>query len=530
MSIHTSLPKLQQKLQSLLQLHMYESAIFLAQKIAKVQKCEASIFWLSQACYLDGQYQRALGFLQQDNLLQTSLRCAHLAARCLYKCRKFDSVLAILSSVHSIPAIPSPDPFYPHDVKILAACYILEGRVYEKMQNQKKAIESFERALGEDPFSSEAIERLIDCQLISNIEGIRLVSSLRVSPEFGWLFSMYNIIMQKSGREQDIVERLDAFDKAHNLSGDPDRRVIEAEVSFNQGKLVHCLEICKKILEEDILHPRTILLYLGVLYELGSSNELYRVSCPLMDENPDRPISLYSVGCYYLSIGNIALARKFFSKSVTVDDRFSPGWIGYGHTFALKDESDQAIAAYRTCSQVMSGSHIPHVYAAIQYRKSLNYETAMQHFSIASELCSHDPLLHHELGVMHYENRRYDDAITCFTTALRLRQNQCTDDVELIHHNLGHCHRKLGQYQTALNHFIQATGINPRNASTHTAIGLIHHITGNYHNACEAYDRALSLKPDDKETNELMDKAITQLSKTTSSLLFDSPVSTSLPL
>ena len=47
-------------------------------------------------------------------------------------------------------------------------------------------------------------------------------------------------------------------------------------------------------------------------------------------------------------VSDFESARRYFSKATTLNHRFAPAWVGFGHAFAAQDESDQAIAAYRT--------------------------------------------------------------------------------------------------------------------------------------------------------------------------------------
>jgi anaphase-promoting complex subunit 6 len=48
-------------------------------------------------------------------------------------------------------------------------------------------------------------------------------------------------------------------------------------------------------------------------------------------------------------------ARRYLSKSTTLDKLFSPAWVAYGHSFAAENEHDQAMAAYFKASQLMKG-------------------------------------------------------------------------------------------------------------------------------------------------------------------------------
>jgi len=66
-------------------------------------------------------------------------------------------------------------------------------------------------------------------------------------------------------------------------------------------------------------------------------------------------VSWFAVGCYYLSSGKQELARRYLSKSTSLNRVFGPAWLAYGHSFAAENEHDQAMAAYFTASQLMKG-------------------------------------------------------------------------------------------------------------------------------------------------------------------------------
>jgi len=66
-------------------------------------------------------------------------------------------------------------------------------------------------------------------------------------------------------------------------------------------------------------------------------------------------VSWLAVGCYYLMAGKQELARRYLSKSTSLNRVFGPAWLAYGHSFAAENEHDQAMAAYFTASQLMKG-------------------------------------------------------------------------------------------------------------------------------------------------------------------------------
>ena len=49
-------------------------------------------------------------------------------------------------------------------------------------------------------------------------------------------------------------------------------------------------------------------------------------------------------------------SRKWFcSKATSIDGSFPPAWIGSGNAYAAQEESDQAMAAFRTGARLFPG-------------------------------------------------------------------------------------------------------------------------------------------------------------------------------
>ena len=63
--------------------------------------------------------------------------------------------------------------------------------------------------------------------------------------------------------------------------------------------------------------------------------------CRLVEDYPEHVVAWFAVGCYYQSIGRYDSARQYFGKATAMDPRFAPAWLGFGHSFAAQDESDQ---------------------------------------------------------------------------------------------------------------------------------------------------------------------------------------------
>ena len=56
------------------------------------------------------------------------------------------------------------------------------------------------------------------------------------------------------------------------------------------------------------------------------------------------------------------------SKATQLDRLFGPAWLTYGHSFAIENEHDQAMAAYFKASQLMQGCHLPLLYIGLGWK------------------------------------------------------------------------------------------------------------------------------------------------------------------
>ena len=101
-----------------------------------------------------------------------------------------------------------------------------------------------------------------------------------------------------------------------------------------------------------------------------------------------------------------------------MDPRFGPAWIAFGHTFALESEHDHAVTAYSTCARMFTGfvsyffdtcvsqfnlyssSHLPLTFVGMEHIMLSNSALADEALNAAYSMCSGDPLLVNERGVM----------------------------------------------------------------------------------------------------------------------------------
>jgi anaphase-promoting complex subunit 6 len=152
-------------------------------------------------------------------------------------------------------------------------------------------------------------------------------------------------------------------------------------------------------------------MYCAVLIELNKVGELYYLAHKLVSANPDLAVAWFSVGSYYFLIKKYDLARKYFNKANRLDKHFAASWIAFGHAFAAQDESDQAMAAYRTAARLFPGCHLAPLFIGMEYLRTNNLRTALLSFAEAQKISGEsDPMVHNEVGVVLYRQKQFEQA------------------------------------------------------------------------------------------------------------------------
>jgi anaphase-promoting complex subunit 6 len=177
-----------------------------------------------------------------------------------------------------------------------------------------------------------------------------------------------------------------------------------------------------------------------------------------------------------------------------------------------QDESDQALAAYRTAARLFPGLHTPVLGMGMEYSRMNNLGLAERLFHAAHQLCPEDPAVCHEIGVLEYRNARHTSAerwlrgaLARFTAAGGGAAPAAAEPTLLA---LGHARRKLRDFAGALEAYRGALALAPNAASTHVAVGFALQLSGDCAGAVREYHVALGLRPDDVFAQEMLGEAL----------------------
>ena len=400
------------------------------------------------------------------------------------------------------------------------------GLVYHKLGNLDKATHHFRLAITTDVFCYEALEILLEYHLLSAADERLLFQSLdfqgQCGPDAELVRALYVTKLKKFDSVEQLNPSFELLRTRYGLSTNGDVLAAHAEALFYQSRFRQCHQVTSGVLERDSFHQGCLLTHIGCLYELNLKNHLFILSHQLIDSYPDRALSWFAVGVYYLLIGRNGEARRHLVKATTLDANFGPAWLAFGHSFAVDTETDPALAAYTTSARLLRGCHLPLLFIGMEHAKSNNPILADQYFTEALRLYPYDSLLLNERGVLQYRAgdiaqalRSFQDALELMTTTAAVSEgrtggagDQARPSLKACHLNLGHCYRKLRQYDLSTASYERALSIDPYCAASLSALGFVHQIQGRAFNAIECYHQSLALRPGDSFSSEMLSRAL----------------------
>lgn len=526
-----------------LEKHLFESAQFFADKLVTLSAGESmlDLFLLATSLYHTSQYKRAVHILNSRGAHLKSLDCRYLAARCLvcvsrhgraapraltqkssvrraqFASRLYDECIDVLKE--------EPDDVEAHGVPLegaasaavhtRAAVCVLRAKLYEILENRARAQRWYRAALLADVRCVEALEALVSRHYLTAAEEASLLQSLVFGPDCAWLRVFYEARLKKhSDAMQHVEQQLEALAPTIDLRASADIAVARAEDAFTHFDFARAIELTTAVLSADPYHHTCLPIHIACLGELGRKHDLFYLAHELADGYPDSPLAWFAVACYYTTVEDLDQARRYFSKATALDGNFGAAWLGFGHSFAVQGEHDQAMAAYRTAARLFKGSHLPQLCIGMEYVQTAQLPLAEQFVSGAMNLCATDPLVWNELGVICYLHTYYDRAAEAFTRALELAgagARSVGAPMESTLFNLGHALRKLHRYDEAIAQYSRALALSPRNPSTYTALGFTYHLMGELDVAIEYYHKSLGLKPEDAFADEMLKRALAEV-------------------
>ncbi|KAJ8974104.1 hypothetical protein NQ317_003904 [Molorchus minor] len=98
-SVNINIDNYRKLVRTYIDLHVYGSALFWADKIVALTEDAKDIYWLAQCMFLQKQYHRAAHLIRSRNLEKTHVLCTYLTVQCLFEANELTEALKVIDSV-----------------------------------------------------------------------------------------------------------------------------------------------------------------------------------------------------------------------------------------------------------------------------------------------------------------------------------------------------------------------------------------------------------------------------------------------
>ncbi|EAS06252.1 tetratricopeptide repeat protein (macronuclear) [Tetrahymena thermophila SB210] len=452
--------------------------------------------------------------------------------------------------------------------KLEAQKHLLKGLCYEASENKQNAVSSYMECLKRDPTCHEAFKRMIDFYLLGSTGKEQLLTSLNFNPEDIWIKQYYiarisedtacKLDIQK-GMDEELPSSVIGSDKSEvimkdpsgagiggvtvpgNVNNDPKAQIriqnllerlrpenlfetlsqknnidllcIKAKNCHAKYDIQKAYDICIKAIKIDPLYFDIIPVYCACLLHLNYLGELYYCAHNLVENYSTHPLSWFAIGTYYYLTKKYEVARKYFQKAIYLDRNFVYAWIGMAHSFAIQDESDQAMSFYRTVSRLFPGCYLAHLYMGMEYLRTNNLKTALLSFQYAKEINSNDPLIYNEIGVIYFKQKAYEEAKQKYLQAMNLCTEATNSIVHTILNNLAHTCRKMKDYKSAIQYYERCIQLEPKNYQTYFSLAYTYHISNQLNKAIAYYHKSLYYKHENQFAFDMLDRCLKDASE-----------------
>jgi anaphase-promoting complex subunit 6 len=331
--------------------------------------------------------------------------------------------------------------------------------------------------------------------------------------------------------QSNVDEAFENLCNVYKLQHSPQVLAMAARRAYRRYDWKQTIAVCEELDQFDPALANASYCYVSTLVLLGHKRVLFRLAHEWVEAAPKSAQAWFAVGAYYYCCERYHVAQRHFCRATRLDPQCTEAWIAFGCSFAACDESDQALASFRAAQRLSPGEHTSLLYMGVEYTRTNHLVLASYFLEAAMKTSGGDPLCLHELGVLSLQKGEHAKAIQWFQRALSsLFGVQCVKDcIELCADpyweptlfNLGHSYRKSRQFDLAGLCFKRCVSLRPDKFSTYSALAFTRHLLGEFDSAIESYHKALSLKPNDSFSTEMLNKALLEVLGGEKSTFFD---------
>lgn len=169
----------------------YKTALYWAEKVCTLSKHHpGDIYWQAQCMFLLKEYHRAVHLIRHNQLEKKDVLCHYLIVECLLEAKQYSEALELLNSVDvellvsSNMSVNQSKSFTEQSKsEIQASIWFLKGKVLETMDNRTMAIDCYVQALHLSVHCTEALDALVQHEMLQAWEEHELMKNLPFSQQ-----------------------------------------------------------------------------------------------------------------------------------------------------------------------------------------------------------------------------------------------------------------------------------------------------------------------------------------------------------
>jgi serine/threonine protein kinase/Tfp pilus assembly protein PilF len=390
---------------------------------------------------------------------------------------------------------------------------IVLGMAYNKVEDQKRAMEYFDLALQKKPCDSSALyERALLYQQQENLEAALkdFQAAAYANPYNPFASYQTTYLMEALGAAQseialayaETVQRLTHFVKnepnnaaahfalAMMLAESGDRKQAEAAraraIELDPGYLDQPLPISGGALELSEQAQQA--------WESGDSVQAIAWLEQALELEPDNHLFLMTLGMYRLTLGQLDAAEEAFTEVTTLKPDYAAAYSMLSTVYGRQNENAKQLAALQTATELEPQNAINWTQLAQAYWRAAELEKAVEPARRATLLQPEDPLSHGVLGMILADSARYSDALPSLERAVEL-----SPTYEFAAYYLGNTYVQLSRHDEAIVTLQRALTHHPQSVPLLTALTTAFTASGESEMALQNARRASEMLPDSLE-------------------------------
>ncbi|MDT7044228.1 tetratricopeptide repeat protein [Candidatus Nitronereus thalassa] len=312
--------------------------------------------------------------------------------------------------------------------------------------------------------------------------------AMKVAPKNALIHQMLGRHLAQQGR---LEEAENAYQQAIEL--EPKLMHLQLEVGdfylqrSNQPQ--KAIEAYESALELDVSHAGA---HFGLGSALANTGKIEQAIQKFQEAGqlaPDNPLPFFALGRIHLMRKQFEDAHTAFTQSIYAQPKFVQAYIARGDVSIIQERDTHALEDYEAARNISPNIPALHVKLGLLHERNKRFDQAVDSFRTAISLDPRQAIALNNLAWISVQhNTRLDEAVAWAKQAVALAPK-----VSAFQDTLGWVHRKRGELDEAADVLSKATTLEPEQADIFYHLGVVESERGHTEKAVAALEKALEL-------------------------------------